>query len=839
MSTPPDLGVALARRHLRVRDIVQPGLLRCSPDTSIAEAARQMARERISCIVICEDDRIVGIWTERDVLRLDFADTAALLSPIRTVMSHPVATVSGRMELDELSVRFRAEGRRHYIALDDAQQPIGVVTLTDVIRNQGVEHYLKLRQLDCVVRPRFFMVPSEASLATAARKMHTHQLNALAIDYGQQTYGIITERDMTRLIASGHLDTEVGEVASRPMLTIGIHATLFQVRELLLTKRLRHIGVTYADGTLADVVSFSDILMGMELSYLDDLKATLQARDQALSSSNKYLQLAQKIIEHSLDGVMVTDANTVVVSVNPAFTQITGYTPDEIVGASPAMLRSGRHDKAFYDGMWQSLSEHGSWQGEIWNRRKDGEIYPEMLTITAIHDDGGNVSNYAAVFSDISRLKDDEAKIRSLAYYDALTGLPNRRLLQDRLAMALSHARRTHGRVGVLFIDLDRFKRINDSLGHEVGDQLLLQIAERLRGRLRENDTLARLGGDEFLAVLSNVADGEATHLTASRLLDALIEPVRIRDHELYVGASIGISLFPDDGAEAGMLIKHADIAMYQAKDSGRNAVRRFRHDMNTRTEEHISLESDLYLALTSEQFRLHFQPLVRISDGKTIAAEALIRWQHPRRGWVMPGDFIPLAEESGLIVPIGEWVMNEACRQLMRWHAEGQVGLRIMINLSARQFRDQQLLVQVRRMLDATGAPPEHVTFELTESMLIDDQERAIETLGALKSLGFRLAIDDFGTGYSSLAYLKRFPIDELKLDRMFVREIAENKGDEAIARAIIELAHSLNLTVVAEGVEDRAQLERLALHGCEVAQGFLLGRPGEASSLGGDKER
>ncbi|MCZ4304139.1 EAL domain-containing protein [Zoogloeaceae bacterium G21618-S1] len=824
---------ALISSEVTVGQIVRGSILECAPDLAIHEAARRMSTAHVSSILVVEDDVPVGIWTERDALAIDFDHPDSFNRPVRDVMSAPVRTVTRDLGLQALAIRFRDEHMRHYLVVDEDGRRCGIVTQTDVVLNQGIEHYLKLRKLDSIIKGSLKPLPESALLGEAVRQMRSAAQDAVVVAYADGSYGILTERDLTRLIAERAGSRSVGELASRPMITVSEDASLYHVRCMLTDRRVRHVGVMRRDGSLADLVSFTDILSGMELAYVHELQHALRERDMALNASQRNLHLAEKVIESSLEGILITDEKSRIISVNPAFTRLTGYRLEEVVGRNPSLLNSGRQGPDFYREMWVKLSAEGQWQGEIWNRRKSGELYPELLTITAIKDRDGTLTNYAAVFSDISQLKENEAHIRHLAYFDPLTGLPNRRLLEDRLQVALAHAHRNRNRAAVLFIDLDRFKRINDSLGHEVGDQLLMEIARRLRACLREDDTVARMGGDEFIVVLSDLTDPDHAAHTATRIIESLRRPVQVDAHELTVTTSVGISIFPDDSCDPVALIKNADTAMYRAKDEGRNAFQLYQPAMNARSLEHLALESALHRALAREELVLHYQPLVDIRAGRTAAAEALLRWRHPELGLVPPADIIPLAEETGLIVPIGEWVLRTACLQHARWREGGHGELRMLVNISARQFQDKGFTAMVARVIADTGMPATQLTLELTETMLMEGSERIIGVLEGLRALGVRLALDDFGTGYSSLAYLKRFPIDELKIDRLFIRDIDRNENDAAIAEAIIKLAHSLGLSVVAEGVESAAQLAILARHGCDLAQGFHFSQPVEAGQF------
>ncbi|MEY6431548.1 EAL domain-containing protein [Thioalkalicoccus limnaeus] len=545
-------------------------------------------------------------------------------------------------------------------------------------------------------------------------------------------------------------------------------------------------------------------------------------------------RLAAAVFKFTRDGVVITDLVPRILAVNRAYTEITGYAADEVQGRNPAVISSGRHDAAFYQGIWTTLAESGHWQGEIWNRRKGGEIYPAWLTISTVHDERGVPSHYVGVFTDISQLKQSEARLESLAHYDTLTGLPNRRLVQSRLEQALARATRHGQRVGVLFVDLDRFKNINDSLGHPAGDELLKAISERLTKRIREEDTLARLGGDEFLLLIESLALPEDAAVVAEMIIRLVEQPFLLDGrHEVYIGASVGISLYPDDALDVTALIQHADAAMYQAKEQGRNTYRFYTKTLTEWANRRLELETQLRQALEREEFLLHYQPIVAAADGRLIGLEALVRWQPPGVDLVSPSDFIPICEDTGLIVPLGDWVLHRACAQLKTWLDGGCRPVCMAINLSVRQLRFQDMVRQIQAILHLTGIPPHLIQLELTESGIMEQGEKAITIMGDLKAMGVRLAIDDFGTGYSSLAHLKRFRVDRLKVDRSFVQNLDKDDNDRQIATTIIAMAHNLRLDVVAEGVETRAQQEWLARMGCDAFQGYLFARPMTAEAV------
>ena len=546
------------------------------------------------------------------------------------------------------------------------------------------------------------------------------------------------------------------------------------------------------------------------------------------ANADASLRQAAAVFASTREGVVITDLVPRIITVNRAFTEITGYREDDVVGCNPGILQSGRHDEAFYQAMWAGLLEHGHWQGEIWNRRKNGEIFPLLLTISTVRDNEGVAKNYVSVMTDISRIKQSEANLERLAHYDPLTGLPNRLLIQSRLEHAITHAHREHAQVAVLFLDLDRFKNINDSLGHPVGDKLLEAFAGRFRHRLRDEDTLGRLGGDEFLIVLDHSERPEDAANVASELIGLLDEPFMLPGQkDVYIGASIGISIFPQDAEDATQLIQHADAAMYQAKEQGRNTFRFYTRALTDAVNQRMDMESRLRRAMSNQEFILQYQPQIDGRSNRIVGCEALLRWNDPVSGLVAPADFIPLAEDTGLILPLGDWVLRTACAQHRTWIDAGFTDLSMAINLSARQLQQGDIVTRIAEIIEQNGLPAKQVRLEITESMIMGHGEEAAELLGAIKALGVGLSIDDFGTGYSSLAYLKRFPIDELKIDRSFVRDIPDDENDAEIAATIIAMAHNLRLRVVAEGVETKEQAEFLSRHGCQHYQGYLFRPP------------
>jgi diguanylate cyclase (GGDEF)-like protein/PAS domain S-box-containing protein len=528
----------------------------------------------------------------------------------------------------------------------------------------------------------------------------------------------------------------------------------------------------------------------------------------------------------SNEAILITDAQNRIIEANPAFSRMTGYDPQEVLGKDPKILSAGRTPIEVYREMWADLDEKGNWQGELWDRRKTGEAYPKWLSISVVRDSGGNVANYIGSFIDITERKASEEKIRHLAYHDVLTNLPNRLSLYERLEQALHFARRHRTQLALMLIDLDHFKNINDTLGHHAGDELLIEVAQRIAASLRESDIVARLGGDEFVVVVPDLTPDDVARI-AENIVRTVSEPYWILGHELTTSPSIGICLFPDNAVKIEDLLRSADIAMYHAKTHGRGSYQFFSEEMDVRTRERQAMESDLRSAIEERQFELHYQPQLDLRSGRISGVEALVRWRHPQRGMVSPMEFIPLAEELGLINPLGDWILDEACRQLAAWRAGGLLDLCMSINLSARQFLDHGLPERIHEVLERTGLPAGMVDLEITESASMESPVDAVALMRRLTVLGVSLSIDDFGTGYSSLAYLKLFPIHTLKIDRSFVKDIETDPNDAGICDVTVLLAHKLGLEVVAEGVETDEQLTFLRSIGCERIQGYWLSKP------------
>ncbi|TAK63167.1 EAL domain-containing protein [Methylobacter sp.] len=546
------------------------------------------------------------------------------------------------------------------------------------------------------------------------------------------------------------------------------------------------------------------------------------------------LRLAATVFESTLEGILITDAKTNIISVNQALCSITGYCVEEFIESTPNLIKSERHSHVFFRQLWDILNKTGQWRGEIWNRRKNGETFPAWVNISAVPSSAtSNISHYVAVFTEITELKLSEERLNYLAHHDPLTGLPNRLLFHDRLEQAVLQAQRSKHMIAVMFLDLDRFKAINDTLGHVIGDELLVAVAERLKHCARETDTIARLGGDEFAVIITRIIHEEDVEQVAQKIIQTLSSVYSVGGYEVFITASIGINLYPGIDNDRGKLLENADVAMYHAKQFGRNNYKFYSTDMNAVAFERLMLETNLRRALERQEFRLYYQPQIDMQSGIVNGVEALIRWQHPELGLVSPLEFIPLLEETGLILPVGEWVIRTACKQIREWLDAGFPSLIMAVNLSGRQFRQPNLIEMIEQALHEFNIPPAQLELELTESVMMDNLEETAETLKKLKLLGLKIAIDDFGTGVSSLGYLKHFPVDTLKISHDFVLNLPADSADASIASAVISLARNMQLSSVAEGVENQRQMDFLRSQDCERMQGFLFSRPIPAEQM------
>lgn len=544
------------------------------------------------------------------------------------------------------------------------------------------------------------------------------------------------------------------------------------------------------------------------------------------------LLLANKVIDASSEAIMVTDSQKDIIRVNAAFTQLTGYEEGEVIGQNPRILKSGRNTQELYKNMWLNLKEKGQWQGEIWDRRKDGSTYPKWMNINAIfRENTKEITHYVALFSDVTERKRTENKIRYMAYHDALTGLPNKALLETRLIRAITEAEEDQSQLALIQLDLDNFKTINDSMGHYVGDELLKEVGRHLKKCFRKTDIIARLGGDEFIIMLDKLSDYNNVQKLAKNILESFVEPLSVLGYTMHITPSIGICIYPEDGENHELLMQNVDIAMSNAKSNGKNRYVFFNKDMTKAVLKRITLEYKMRGALDKEEFTLFYQPQVNLVQQKVVGVEALIRWTgYPEN--ISPEEFIPVAEETGLIIPIGEWILKQACLDCKSWHKLGHK-INVAVNLSAQQFELSYLTKLVAKTLKDSGISAKFLDLEITESLLMNDSNAAVQTLNKLKKMGIQLSIDDFGTGYSSLAYLKAFNVDKLKIDRSFITGLPDDKDDVAIAIAIIQLAKSLGMKIVAEGAEEERHIDFLKQHKCDQIQGYYYAKPMPSDDL------
>ncbi|HTH17176.1 MAG TPA: EAL domain-containing protein [Magnetospirillum sp.] len=816
-----------------VGDLISRSLLTCSPETQVAEAAAMMRAAKCSSMVVVAGGRAVGIWTERDAMRLDFSQPGVFDRPLSEVMTPEPRTIPRDAPVSEAGVQFKAARIRHLVVVDEDGQPVGMLSQTDVVLNHGVEHYLTFRDVRSVMTSPVLTLDSTLPLPQAVEAMRTRKVEAaVVLDADGAGPGMVTERDLVRVIAERKVAVTVGQVASRPLITIRPGATLIAARQLFTQHTIRHLAVHDGQDFIG-LLSFSDILAILQYEYMEQLNSALKDRDEALIRSRKDLHLARQVIEASVDAVMIVDENSLIEYVNPAFVRVTGYAPEEVEGKKPSVLKSGRHADTFYRDMWQDLLTTGQWQGEVWNRRKDGEVFVAWLSIATIRSDDGRIAKYGAIFNDITERKRHEEKVTRLAYFDALTGLPNRRLLMDRVQMAVSNGHRHGHQVAVMFLDLDLFKRINDTLGHDAGDAVLEETARRLQSCVREGDTVARLGGDEFVILLPELDDAADVGQLAERIIAEVRKPIELKGREMFVTTSVGIGVYPVDSGEIDGLLKAADRAMYEAKQVGRNSFKFASSSIHAHQGAHTSVEQALRRAVENEALSLVYLVKADLVSGTVTGAEALIRWNDPELGMVPPGEFLPLAERMGLMPRLGAWVLRRACAQNRAWRDRGLPPIRMAVNLAASQFHNDDLADIVADALAESGLPASALELELTETAVIDSPLEVGRVLRKVHEQGVRVTIDDFGSRTSSLQVLRSLPVDALKIDRSLLSSAGQPFQDRDLVTAIIKLAHVLGLKVVAEGVETDDQARILREAGCDELQGWLVARPVHAEDI------
>jgi len=816
-----------------IEQIASTDILSCTPDTLVHQAAALMMQSACGSIVVFDGDgHALGIWTESDALAIDLSDDMERCQPISHVMSTPVVTLDYQLSVHDVLGHFRSHGIRHAL-LEKQGQIVGIVSLSDVVLCQGTEAFLGLKRLDAIHAPQVLILQAADSVLLVLSAMREQELSAVGVEFADGSYGILTQRDVVGLVASGKGQSLLGDVCTHPLIGVSSNTSLLQARRAILQHQIRHLAVFDAEQKLIHIIGFREIIQSIEHEFLLEMHGVLRERDEALLQSRQSLLLADKVFEATMEGIVITDGRGIIQSVNPAFSRITGYSREEAVGKTPALLKSGKQSPEFYEYLWRCLLQNGFWQGEVINRRKSGLLYTEHLSITAIRDDQGECLHYVAVFSDITQRKQAEERLHFLANHDALTGLPNRTLFIEKLQSAVEQADQFGRRFALLFIDLDRFKMVNDTLGHHAGDELLMRIAAELQRIMPNLSTVARLSGDEFTVLLENIDSVQQVASRAQSILDAISAESTVAGQVVFISASIGISMFPEDGVMADALLVNADTAMYRAKERGKNNFQFYTADMNARAIERLKMEYSLHRALAQQELEVWYQPKVRLENGHIIGAEALLRWRHPDMGLISPAQFIPIAEESSLITSIGEWVLDTSCTDIRRWRDAGLLEGRIAVNVSGRQLKYSSFVDSVSQTLERHGLSSDTLELEITESVVMDEDSGMVEVLRRLQALGVYLSIDDFGTGYSSLSYLKRLPVRGLKIDQSFIMDLHQDRDDAAITQAIISIARSLGLELVAEGVELDEQRLFLVEQGCDCGQGYLFSRPVPAAEF------
>ncbi|GLX86979.1 hypothetical protein tloyanaT_32320 [Thalassotalea loyana] len=806
-------------------DLAHRNLLRCQPSTSVYDAANSIVAHKYSSILIEENDQIVGIWTEGDCKQLSNLKVDENHCEISRFMSSPVISVEKTTPIEELIISFYQHKVRHLLITDNGK-PFGIISQSDVIRKRGIEHLLTSRNIkESYHRQTPVLLDETLCFDQLCKHMEASKGTAILIQNPtNQEVGIITERDLLKLIANKVSTVDIWHYTSHPLIKISDECNLLDALNLIKSNEIRHLVVVGSENEIQGVLSFRDIFAGIEFAHFNEMQSMIVRRESALQKSQKNLILAERIIAASVDGVMIANQANDIISVNPAFTRITGFHADEVVGQKTSVLSSGMHDKSFYQQMWLDINEHGKWQGEIWNKRKNNEVYPEWLTIVRIGEIDEDDMHYAAIFSDITERKKSDEQIHALAYYDDLTKLPNRTLFNQQLDHALQND--TNGSIAVLFIDLDRFKQINDTFGHKIGDELLVMAAKRISSCLKVEDTVSRIGGDEFVVLIANLDNTLVVEQIMKRIVDALSKPFLLAGKELIVTCSIGASLSCKSGSSSEQLLKHADIAMYEAKTAGRNTYQLFQAEMNHRVAQRLAIENQLRTALLNQEFELNYQLQYDNKHNKYKGFEALIRWYNPILGNVSPAEFIPIAEDIGLIVDIECWVLRQAClRRKELLDANIDCG-KLSVNISPKHF-NKNLFGSVVSALTMSGLPANYLEIEITESCFISRFDTVREVFNKLTHIGVSISLDDFGTGYSSLSYLSKLPLDAIKIDASFIANVPNKEKDCRLVSSIISMAQGLGLNIVAEGVENRSQERFLHDNGCHVIQGYLYSKP------------
>ena len=821
---------------------LSPGtVLSSHPQAPLGEAIAKMRRANSSSIIVVVANKPVGILTEHDLLSLPATTTTALSEPISTHMSEPVHTISVYATPQSAIIRMRDRGVRHLVTIDSEGCLVGIVSQTDLIRHVGDKKPFIANDVADAVRQSTVFAHKDIRVWELRQRMHSEKCDCAIISGfpedqpAELQTGIITERDILRHLGNEHENLTAGEIATRPVTFIQQDMNLDEARNLMIRDNFRHLVVHNCHGETIGVLSFADLLEFIEQDYLIHLSTLANDSSNELTKARQSLALANKLIENSPDCVMICDATGEIEAVNPAFTRVTGYQAEEVIGKTPSILKSGRQNKAFYDKLWADLSRTGKWEGEIWNRRKSGEIYAEWLSIMAVRDGEGIVTHYASIFTDISGREKNREDVLRIAFTDELTGMPNRRRFSELLSLHIGRARRVGRPLTVIMLDIDNFQRVNNALGHNTGDDVLVEVSRRISRELGQDAVVARVGADEFAAILPHVNTEQEAFNIAEKLLSRLGEAhLTRRSEDVYLSASIGIASFPEDANDTSNIIRCAELAMTQAKEQGRNRVGLYSVNLHSQKGADLALETALRRAIDNEDLHLVYQPQFDAKTGEIAGVEALLRWTTAEGKTIPPSTFIPIAEEMGLIGELGRWVIRTACNQLVAWRQEGLRNLRLAVNVSVQQFYgSMDFAEQLRAIIVDKGVAADRLEIEITESLFMRNIDDMRAKLQRLRDLGVRIALDDFGTGFSSLSYLRTLPFDVIKLDRSFVWDIEDGPDGKTLPITIINMAQNLGKTCIAEGVENQHQLDVLRRAGCDLIQGYLLGHPMPADQI------
>ncbi len=822
---------SLAQAELPVSEAVSKMIVYCSPDTLLHEAALIMSRSGCSSILVREGKKYIGIWTEYDALKIDFANRNVYEMPIRDVMSSPVMTISNTLTMREVAVQMRLNKVRHFLVLDENKEPYAIVTQTDIVLTPVVEHYLKLQKVSSVLYHSPVMVDEDMLLSEASSRMRRVKADAIIVVM-EKVYGIITERDLTRFISEQVSDVAVGKLATIPLQTASDDTNLYKARQILEQKKIRHLGITNKRGKLLGIIGFADILSSMEFVYIQELSKIVQERNKALDYAEQQIQLFERVIETTNDGVCFVDPDGFIIAINPSFTQVTGFTHDDIINTKITQLGANESPLGIQRNAIRTIFREGSWQGEVVFRVKGGKDLPARLMVNEVNDKFGQRIYYIVMISDLTHLKEREEQVRVLSLYNPLTNLPNREFFEKKLQSLIEKSQKKSSSFTVMLIDLNRFRRIVEMIGKAASNHLLKIISGRLHDSLREDDILGHTGPDEFVLILDGTGDADIIQHLAERVINSVEKPIHYNEEPLIITARVGIAIFPQDGQTAQDLIGNVYTAATKVKHSANNMYQFYSQHMNVELQKHVKLENDLRRALNEKQFVFYYQPIVDARTRKVIAFEALMRWKKDGKV-VSPDRFLAIAEEIGLIKDIGLSALGTLGEDYQKLKKAKKEIPRISLNVSVRQFQDDEYMKRMMRMVDQFQIDPKNIVIELTESIFLDMAADNIQKLSELRQYGFQVVLDDFGTGYSSLSYLRNLPADYVKLDKSFILEMEKSPESIAFVEAIIRLSHTVNLPVVAEGVESALVADILQNAGCDMLQGYHFCKPAPLDEL------